>query len=222
MHGTAMASIAVGRTAGVAPEAELYAFGMTFATPHEFLLMPHYFALVIDRIIEVNRRLPAGRKIRAISLAHGWGDATVGRWHAEAAVARAQVAGIAFFGVTHPTFGGLGRPPLGDPDRIREYEPAWRWRTDIGRFPFSIPIDTRTMACEQGADSYLYSRYAGSSLGPPFMAGLYALAAQVDPSITRERFLEMAVRLARRDVRPDMPILDPTAIMTELGAPTSH
>jgi membrane protease YdiL (CAAX protease family) len=220
MHGTAMASVAVGRTVGVAPEAELFAFGLSYATPQEFLLMPHYFALVIERIVEVNRQLPAGRKIRAITLSHGWGEATVGRCHAEKAVARAAAEGIAFFGVTQPTFGGLGRPPLGDPDKISDYEPAWRWRKDVGKvaFPFYIPIDTRSMASEQGVDSYLYSRYAASSLGPPFMAGLYALAAQVDPSITRERFLGLAERLARRDVRPDMPILDPVAMIEELVA----
>jgi hypothetical protein len=74
MHGSAVASIAVGRTVGVAPEADLYFIATPSESPMTAVLMPHFFAQAIRRLVEINRALPADRKIRAISLIHDRGD----------------------------------------------------------------------------------------------------------------------------------------------------
>jgi subtilisin family serine protease len=96
-HSTAVASITAGRTVGVAPEADLYfvGLGMNWAreplgnlfvavrrAAHTGMPLP----LAIRRILEMNRRLEPGRKIRAISISIGGygGDA----------VAEARAAGI--------------------------------------------------------------------------------------------------------------------------------
>jgi hypothetical protein len=204
MHGSAMASIAVGRTTGVAPEAELYFIGVQFDNPRGLFLMPHLFAQAIRRLVEINRGLPEDGKIRAISLSHGWGDAAIGWEDAEAAVALARREGIAFFSVTHEcAYGGVACPPGGDPDSFADYEPAWMWRDD--RFGdltrarlFSIPIDRHTVASETAPDALSHLAIGGHSMGPPFIAGVYALAAQADPSVTPERFLRLGLRHAWR------------------------
>ncbi len=71
MHAAAVASLAVGKTVGVAPGADLYfisAFsGKCFDTPE----MYHCLTQGIRRILEINQQLPAERKIRVISISRG-------------------------------------------------------------------------------------------------------------------------------------------------------
>lgn len=83
-HSTAVASIAVGRRVGAAPMADLYfvGVGMNWAREpignwwvaarrgvHAGQTLP----LAIGRILELNRRLPVGRRIRALSISVGGG-----------------------------------------------------------------------------------------------------------------------------------------------------
>ncbi len=96
-HSTAVASIAAGRTVGVAPEADLYFIGLGMNWSREPLGNLFIAArraahtglplqLAIRRIIEMNRRLEPDRKIRVISISIGGG--------AGAAIAEARKAGI--------------------------------------------------------------------------------------------------------------------------------
>jgi membrane protease YdiL (CAAX protease family) len=234
-HGGAVASIAVGQSTGVAPGADLYFVATSAESPKGVFLTTHFIAQGIRRIVEINRRLPAERKIRAISLSFGWGDAAPGFHDAEAAVATAKAEGIAFFSVNHGfRYGGLSRPPLADPDSFEDLALAWMWRDNpYGRLEagihdlFYIPIDRRTVASETGSAALVHYSVGGFSFGPPFIVGLYALAAQVDPTITPDRFFDTAVRLARRrevaaqDQRKTIPILDPAALIAELAGDAS-
>jgi subtilisin family serine protease len=81
-HATAVASIAAGRTVGVAPEADLYfvglgmnwkgePFGNLFFAARRAAHTGMPVALAIRRILEMNRRLEPGRKIRVISISIG-------------------------------------------------------------------------------------------------------------------------------------------------------
>jgi hypothetical protein len=69
VHGAAVASIAVGQTVGVAPDADLYFIAATFKDTA-------YIANSIRRMLEINNQLPEGRKIRVISISWGWGAST--------------------------------------------------------------------------------------------------------------------------------------------------
>ena len=57
MHGPAVSSIAVGRTSGVAPEADLYYFNVG-DDPANFLWQFHYYAQGIRRVLQLNQVLP--------------------------------------------------------------------------------------------------------------------------------------------------------------------
>jgi len=75
MHGPTVASILVGKTAGVAPEAELYYIAETHGTFRSggFDWDFTYLAQSIDRLLQANELLPAEGKIRVISISVGWG-----------------------------------------------------------------------------------------------------------------------------------------------------
>jgi len=108
MHGPAVSSIAVGRTGGVAPEADLY----FIATHNGFGLMKWILyrltarvrdsssvdftvlARCIRRILVINRQLPADRKIYVISMAIGWQPQSNGYDEITAATKEARASGL--------------------------------------------------------------------------------------------------------------------------------
>jgi len=162
-HGTAVASIAAGRTVGVAPEADLYYIGLGviwknmpigswFAAPARAIHAGQHQAIAIRRILEINRRLEADRRIRAISMAAGWGPAWLSG--TAAAVEEARRAGILVSSLD------LGAAPYG-PVRI---------------------------ASAAAPDRYITVGAAGS-WSMAYWAGRYVLACQQDPSISPARFL---------------------------------
>ncbi|WP_315121694.1 S8/S53 family peptidase [uncultured Clostridium sp.] len=212
MHGAAVSSIAVGKTVGVAPEADLYYIAEThgkftlssFVTgfPFDFT----YLAKSIDRIIEINKTLPKEKKIRAISMSIGWDERQNGFKEVDAAVKRAMDEGILvvstsfdrYYGVN---FWGLGRDSMKDPEDFKSYEPGIFWRDaffkDNERFSsgknIMVPMDSRCTASPTGASDYVFYRQGGLSWAVPYIAALYTLCCQVNPDITPEEFLQAAV-----------------------------
>jgi len=234
MHATAVASLALGRTVGVAPEADLFFIGME-EDPRDLFLATHFFAQGIRRFVEINRHLPADRKIRAIAISMGWGPECPGYADVAAATDEAAREGIALFAVfVNGDSEGLGRPPGSDPDRFDSYQPAARWADElfggmIRPDHIWVPVDTRTVASPTGPRDRTFFRWGASSWMPPYLAGAYALAAQVDPTITRERFMELAratgrITTVQRAGRSHSlgPILDPAALIAALRAGRSE
>ena len=228
MHGAGVASLAVGKTVGVAPDADLYFIGVD-EDPRGLFLQAHFFAQCIRRIVQINRALPADRKIRALSISMGWGPECLGYADVTAAVHAAARDGIALFAIfIDGGFEGLGRPPESDPDRFESYGPAARWAADFydGRLHSDhlwVPIEARTTASPTGPGEYVFYRWSASSWIVPYLAGAYALAAQVDPTITRDRFVALARQTGRtnviqRDRRSYTlgPMLDPVALIAAL------
>ena len=159
-HSTAVASIAAGRTVGVAPEADLYFVGVGmiwngeplgnwFAAARHAVHFGQALPLAISRIMELDRRLPPERRIRAISISVGGGGALL------QAIDEARRQGIFVSAVD------LQLPPLG---------------------PVSIASPT-------GPDAYTSHATPAGSWAIAHMAGRYALACQIDPAMTPEKFL---------------------------------
>jgi subtilisin family serine protease len=229
MHGAAVASIALGKTVGVAPEAELYYIAMQFfgGIPLQRL------ARCVDRILEVNRQLPKDNKIRVISISKGWGASDEGYKDITTAVQKARAAGMLVVctssGHVHEGFdyGTLGRSPLADSDVFESYEPGLFWSKSFWALPsstsgtsFFVPMDSRTTASPAGNNEYVFYRIGGASWAIPYIAGVYALAVQADPAVTPERFWALAVQTGRtielnRDgmKKPLGPIIDPVRLI---------
>ena len=174
------------------------------------------------------RSLPTARSA-PISISMGWGPECPGYADVTAAVNEAAREGIALFAIfIDGGFEGLGRPPESDPDRFDSYGPAARWAAEFhdGRIHSDhvwVPVDSRATASPTGLAEYVFYRWGASSWIVPYLAGTYALAAQVDPTITRERFVALARQTGRTNVIQHGgrafslgPILDPAALITAL------
>lgn len=209
MHGAAISSIAVGRTVGVAPEADLYYIGGAASSTFSLVLYNHDYAQAIWRILQLNEQLPVNRRIRVISISSGWVPWMAGYHDASAAVRQAEAAGIMVVNVGTGTalpgnigLRGLGRLPTADPDAFESYEPGTYWASEFytGGSQVSqllVPMDSRTVASTAGPNDYAFGRAGGGSWVPPYIAGLYALAVQVDPTITPDRFWETTIQTGR-------------------------
>lgn len=76
MHGAAVSSIAVGKTIGVAPEADLYYIaawtGDWEAGTENFTYNFKHYANAVHRVLEINQGLTEDHKIRVIAMQVGW------------------------------------------------------------------------------------------------------------------------------------------------------
>jgi hypothetical protein len=236
-----VASIAVGKTIGVAPEADLYYIASRtgdlgiFKT---FTVNFRYYAQALRRVLEINRQLPAGRRIRVVTMQVGWSKSRAGYDEITAACDEAKAAGLFVVSssleeVHGLKFHGLGRPPLADPDKFESYEPGLWWAKDFSGSKWSadrllVPMDSRTLASHTGADEYFFCRSGGWSWSVPYIAGVYVLACQVEPKMTPERFWELALKTGRTiqlehdgEHVPFGPIIDPVALIEAIGRPPS-
>jgi len=59
-----------------------------------------------------------------------------------------------------------------------------------------VPMDSRCLASPTGDSDYAFYRNGGMSWAVPWVAGLYALACQVNPQVTPEIFWETARKTA--------------------------
>jgi hypothetical protein len=235
MHGPAVASIAVGKTVGVAPEADLYYIGrwpfdVEVAAGGQPPVTFKYEAEAIQRILQINEQLPPDRKIRVISISFGWAFGQRGYLEVTAAAQKAKAAGLlvicsSTLEVHGFKFHGLGRDLMSNPDDFASYRPV-RWLTSLyaNHDCLLVPMDARATASPTGKGEYAFYGDGGWSWAIPYIAGMYALAAQVDPQITPERFWALALKTGRTIETKDGgktgslgPILDPVALIAALG-----
>lgn len=205
MHGPAVASLAVGKTCGVAPDAELYYIATDFYDSAQALDFK-YLAAAVDRLADISAALPKEKKIRVISISRGFGIDEKGAKELLASIYRAGKNGIMVL-TTSPEvyydfdFMGLGKHPAADPDNSRSYGPGLFWQKNFFRSKNWImgkqllaPMDSRTTASPTGDGDYVFYPNGGLSWTVPYIAGLYALACQADPQITPEAFFSKAMR----------------------------
>ena len=210
MHAPAVASIAVGKTVGVAPDADLYFISETHGRykGREFTWDFSYLAKAIERIIEINRSLPKDRKIRVLSISVGWTPKRKGYKAVVSIVKKAIKEGIFVVSTSiHDSYGpnfrfdGLGRLPNLDPEQSASYSPGLfriagllnGTQKEIDENTLLVPMDSRCTASPGGNENYVFYRSGGWSWSVPYIAGLYALACQARPSITPEIFWKTAL-----------------------------
>lgn len=214
MHGPAVASIAVGKTVGVAPEADLYYIAGDFGTYDNYNFEYDFSLLAgnIDRILEINEGLPNANKIRVISISIGWSKDQKGYKEITEAVNRAKEAGIFVVSSSlEQTFGysfhGLGKYPMSDADNFESYKPGSWWEDNAeeifmqssGKYKHILlaPMDFRCTAAPNGVNDYVVYSSGGWSWTIPYIAGVYALACQADPDITYDEFWSIALETGK-------------------------
>lgn len=238
MHGAAVASIAVGKTIGVAPGADLYYIASwtgDWSDNGDFTWNFQYYAQAVRRILEINKRLPEDRKIRVISMQVGWNPKQKGYDDIMSAVEDAKDAEMLIVcssieKVHDFRFNGLGRNPMDDPELFDSYKPGLFWSKAFPRNErflnrLMVPMDSRTTASPTGKDEYVFYRQGGWSWAIPYIAGVYALVLQVDPTVTPEQFWLKAmetgshtdIKLGRKTYSFG-PILNPVALISSIRA----
>jgi hypothetical protein len=213
MHGPAVASIAVGKNVGVAPEADLYyiAEWHGYNTEKGFQWDFSYLVQSIERILEINKNLPNEKKIRVISISVGWTPEQKGYKQMMAVVEKAIREGVFIVSSSIRNyydhkyiFSGLGRSPNADPDQFTSYSPGIFWMKKLDSIAkqenngntLLVPMDSRCTASPTGINDYVFYREGGWSWSIPYIAGLYVLACQVDKDITPELFWQTALATA--------------------------
>jgi hypothetical protein len=241
MHAPAVASIAVGKSVGVAPGADLYFIACSLGSPGGSAGWTYDFTMLansVRRILQVNEGLPAERKIRVLSISVGWASTQKGYAEITAAVNEAKKAGILVVSSSlQETFGfafhALGRDPMADPNVFDSFTPgmflAKQFYLDDpkSRSFFAtrlwIPMDSRTTASPTGNNDYVFYREGGWSWCIPYIAGTYALACQVEPKITPDLFWQTALQTGKTVKVQNNgkayslgPIIDPVALIETL------
>ena len=200
MHGPAVTSLLVGENIGTAPEASVY-----YAAAPSWKADAQYYADALNWIIEENEKLPEDGKIRVVSVSaapSGEGSPFTknnGAW--DAAYQRAKDAGILVIDatiehrVTSPCY-----LDLHDPDNIEKCIPGWPEdeKYQLKGDYIHVPAARRTTAEEydQGKFSYQYDGQGGYSWSMPYLAGVLAMGWQVNPDLTGEELLDMALASA--------------------------
>lgn len=139
MHGSAVASIAVGKNCGIAPKAKLYYFAAELFHTDENgqialdknkkpVYTAEYYAKALDRVLQINKSLPDKEKIQVVSIS--WGaQEKEGTLHSDLwkkTLEKAKKEGL--FVLTPASreeyglgFSGMGKKVLSDPDEPTSY-----------------------------------------------------------------------------------------------------
>ncbi len=205
MHGPAMASLLVGRSVGVAPDAALHYFALDFAR-----LTPERLAAAIGHVVDRNDTLRPNERVRLLSVSTGYrGEERV---VVDAAIRRAMERDVFVLLSVYPldyldpplAIRGLGCSPWRDCDRPEAFgvspgEAAF-WRADgvsvgealarraasdaaLGYVTVYAPAHHRTVAGHHHPRHYRYDVEGGDSEWPPYLTGVLALALQVAPEL---------------------------------------
>jgi len=234
IHGAAVASIAVGKSVGVAPEADLYYFAESFMQKNPQIAV----AKDILQVIELNKKLSKNEKIRVISISWGCEDNNKkGYEDYMEALKCAKEEGIFVISTTlsnredmkgeNLDYMGLGRKGLSSPDDFTAYiHSNWDWADEEDTFgPNTLcgPMNNMCIAAPTGIYDYVVYSSGGLSWTTPYIAGVYALACQVDPDITYKEFWKVALKTAisnetnyKGKKYVTSKIINPVGIMEEL------
>lgn len=211
-HGPSVTSIAVGENVGVAPDADVVYFAATTDNKN--------YAEAINRVVELNKKLPDNEKIPVISISWGFNPNGDDYNLIQEAVQNAKENGV-YIVYSGSDILGANRNPQADADNPENYTmgafltdryesrykdaleknpditPEDIYDGDYAREYLLVPMDHRTVADLKSEDGYRFDgNDGGMSWAVPWYAGMYALAKQVRPDITPEEFEKAALDTA--------------------------
>ena len=192
MHGSPVASIAVGKNIGVAPGASLTYFAVPMWKSDNT-----YYINALRSIFELNKNLPAKEKIRVVSISTGMFPYFPNFDEWKEVLNHAEKLGILVVTCDQAIldYGMLSLIPGEDPDKVQSYKPGkYVSKDDLIR----IPGGNKTLASHRGNCVYMYYRRGGMSWGAPYIAGLAALAYQVDLEINPKNIIEYLIQTATK------------------------
>jgi hypothetical protein len=206
MHGPPIVSIAVGEHCGVAPATSVsyYAMPLT-AMPDNGI-----YCDIIDKIIKENESADASEKVRVVNISTGTFQQQLNfdRW--KETLAKANEKGILVVTCDQALlkYGTLERILGRDADDPSSYKAGmFSSKDDVLR----VPVGNRTVASYLVPDAYTYERIGGVSWAAPYLAGLAALAYQVDPEIKPDEIVKLWIETAVKTHAG--PVVNPTGFI---------
>lgn len=192
MHGPAVTSLLVGTNCGTAPDARVY-----YAAVPSWKRDTAYEAKALEWIIEQNKKLPASKKIRVVSVSaapsspkardknqHMWGRVC----------ARAESAGMIVLDCTEDR-GFIGKCWYNAkmPESVSACTPGDPRSGYHNTNRLLVPSAPRTTAEEydKGDCSYQYCGTGGLSWSIPYCSGVLALGWQIRPDLKPEQMREI-------------------------------
>jgi hypothetical protein len=221
MHGAAVLSIATGKI-GVAPDARVVYCGIETWNERRSLLQNHAKGLR-----QLRGYFEDGNRLDAVSTSHGWNGGEPCAKENDGLVAWFEEHNVPVFSTNDPIVYPCGRNGLAENWRCTRRPPVIRPNQ------IAIPVDDRLIACrnrrEINSCGDLYYRMAqgGASWGPPFLAGLFLLARELRPNITRIEFERTLLGTARqvnfaRDIQLPLPEIEAFCAMLSLDRPSTR
>src|SRR5574340_361027 len=163
MHGPAVASIAVGKTCGVAPRSALH----YYAVPMWSWQSCEPYREVIESIIAHDESAAGDQRIRVVSISAGrfsqWGD--YAEWRETLARAAAEGLLVVTCDPDWLGYGTLQRKESADPDDPASYVRGRFWGPHDVLY---VPTSNRTIAGPEGPEAYTYDRTGGRSWAAPY------------------------------------------------------
>ncbi|UCC23412.1 MAG: S8 family serine peptidase [Planctomycetota bacterium] len=188
MHGPPIVSIAVGKNCGVAPKAFVFYYAAMTTLEHKVQ------ADCINEIIKYNETNPETGRIRVISISASPEEASDNHAFLKA---RKKALDTGIIVVTCSSvfldYGRLNLIEGRDPDKPENYRVSGYGGPGC---KLNIPTGNKTIATHQGTNVYKYERDGGHSWAAPYIAGLAALAFQVNPDVQPETIVEQLVKTA--------------------------
>jgi hypothetical protein len=179
MHGPAVTSLAVGKTCGVAPGANLHYVSMTMWNEKEG---NRYYIQALENILELNKSKRTN--IKAVSISTGMFRELSQYDIWQALLEKAESEGVLVItcdkDATKLQYALLCPLVGGDRDKPEGYTGG---SFASGGNELLVPGDCRTYASHLGKDVYSYGPHGGMSWAAPWIAGLAALGFQVNPDI---------------------------------------
>lgn len=205
MHGSPIASIAVGKEIGVAPEATLSYFAVPMWESDN-----SYYTRSLYRIFELNKILPKDEIIRVVSISDGMFAENKGFQEWQNVLQEAEEKGILVVtcDASFIRFGTLALIEGRDPNSPNSYK--------IGKYcseedVLRIPAGNKTISSYRGNKVYYYEREGGRSWAAPYIAGLAALAFQINPKVTPDEIKELLIKTVNKTSAG--PIINPIAFI---------
>ena len=210
MHGSPIVSIAVGKTCGVAPGAFVFYYAASTTSGK-----PRIQADWINEIIKYNETATDSKRIRVINIsAAPDGDSAF-----REARKKAQNAGILVVTCARKflDYGTLNLIEGRDPDDPESYIPGgYSGSSDVLR----VPVGNGTTASHRGINVYTYYRQGGMSWAAPYIAGLAALAFQVNPDLQPRTIIEQLVKTATHTKAG--PVVNPVGFIEAVRKPQQN
>jgi len=191
MHGPAVASLLVGKECGVAPKAKLVYKALP--SGRNFYLQ----AQALEDIMINNEKVPPSEKVKVVSCSIGYEkekpEPGLDKWISVLKKAKEEGLFVVDVGGKQIDIQFIGGGSSENKDDFESYSP-WLHQVENEKLNKNIivPSDYRTMASSWSKkEQYMHEGKGGISWSVPYLAGLFALALQVNHDIKQEEITEI-------------------------------